>query len=743
MKGKKKINSNKIIAKSILITLSLLMISIFSNISLANTEKIQNNNYINQTYKFNTPTIEKIIIKEEIYDRISFSNTINIGEPNEPCLPVKGAYILLPKNYDINKIIVERNNAIYLGSNYVIEPTSTPIPISKQNSDTINPPKPKKEVYASTNQYPNQNYTKIGIYRFRGYSILVLELYPVKYYPKNGELYFYPELIVNIEMFENENDNSLFRDLLRDEKEVLSKIDNPNVIDSYILNNEISSYGLDDLNLLILTTNDLRNSFNELKNYHNAEGINTEIVTLEEINANNPENIREYIREVYTTRGIDYLLIGGDDGVIPAKNLWVYGLDEETTPYTTYMPSDLYYSCLDGPFNYDNDDKWGEPNDGENGNDIDLFAEVYVGRACVDNIEEVENFVEKTISYIHLHNEKDPYINEVLLLGENLGNYGIASWSGNYLDQLIDNSTDDGYSTLGIPSDIYNIITMYDREQSWSMNDIIEYVNNNDMFIINHDGHSNYHYNMRLANDDVNYLENDKPIFIYSQGCNAGGFDSTDCIAESYTVKTDSAAFSGIWNARYGWFWAYSTDGDSQRFNREFWDAVFGENIPEIGKANQDSKEDNLYLIGRSCIRWCYYQLNLFGDPSVSFFYNKPKKPETPTGQKTGEARLEYNYSTKTTDPNNDQLYYKWDFGDGNISNWIGPINSGEICTIKYQWNKGEYNIQVKAKDTNGDESPWSDSLPITMPRNERIKNYFVYYLDKLFDFIIKFNLNI
>jgi len=53
-------------------------------------------------------------------------------------------------------------------------------------------------------------------------------------------------------------------------------------------------------------------------------------------------------------------------------------------------------------------------------------------------------------------------------------------------------------------------------------------------------------------------------------------------------------------NARYGWFWAYSTDGDSQRFSREFWDAVFGENIPIISKANQDSKEDNLYLIQRS-----------------------------------------------------------------------------------------------------------------------------------------------
>ena len=66
-------------------------------------------------------------------------------------------------------------------------------------------------------------------------------------------------------------------------------------------------------------------------------------------------------------------------------------------------------------------------------------------------------------------------------------------------------------------------------------------------------------------------------------------------------------------NARYGFFWSFSTDGDSQRYNREFWDAVFGENITEIGRANQDSKEDNLYIINRSTMRWCYYQLNLFG----------------------------------------------------------------------------------------------------------------------------------
>jgi hypothetical protein len=55
---------------------------------------------------------------------------------------------------------------------------------------------------------------------------------------------------------------------------------------------------------------------------------------------------------------------------------------------------------------------------------------------------------------------------------------------------------------------------------------------------------------------------------------------------------------------------------------------VFGENIKEIGRANHDSKEDNLFLIQRSCMRWVYYETNLFGDPAVSFQNASEQKPQ-------------------------------------------------------------------------------------------------------------------
>ena len=74
-------------------------------------------------------------------------------------------------------------------------------------------------------------------------------------------------------------------------------------------------------------------------------------------------------------------------------------------------------------------------------------------------------------------------------------------------------------------------------------------------------------------------------------------------------------------------------------------------------------------------------------------------------------------FTASTTDPDGDQLYYMFDFGDGTSSFWYGPYDSGEECTASHIWfEKGGYQVKVKAQDGNGAESEWSDPLPITMP---------------------------
>ncbi len=695
-----------------IILVIFLIITSFSTISLAYTVDFEDNLHL--SYNFESPKIQSVDIAGKSYDRITLSTCLPAGVIGEPLVPSKGVYILLPPKSKALEIKVIASEKQDLGTGFYIEPMGKPIPISSVKNNII--PTPDEEIYNSNELYPGKLHKKVGVYNFRGYQILVLLLHPIQYTPLSGELFYYKNLNVEIELINNEESNYLFRGFERDRLEVINKVDNPEIAIKY----EAESKGsMEEYELLILTNDSLKDGFNSLKEIHDISGTPTIIKTLSDVGSTDLEDIRNYIRDAYNNWGIDYVLIGGDNDIIPAPILWVYGLDEETWPYESFMPSDLYYSCLDGPYNYDSDNKWGEPTDGEDGGDVDLFADVYVGRACVGDLSEVNNFVTKTITYLS-RDPEDEYLSNACFVGEYLGEHGIAAWGGNYLDQLINGSSADGYTTVGINSSDYNIDTLYDRDYPgnyWPPSEIIDRIENGVHFI-NHLGHASYDYNMRLINYDVDSLTNNDLCFIYSQGCNSGGFDEEDCIAEHFTVKTSYGAFAGIWNARYGFFWSHSTDGDSQRFQREFWDAVYGEEIPELGKANHDSKEDNIPIIGRSMIRWCYYQTNLFGDPSINILdpssNTAPDQPNKPNGPSNAIPFLKYTFESSTTDPDEDQLFYKWDWGNGEITDWIGPYNSGDLVEEKHKWaEKGTYEIKVKAKDELGAETGWSDPLTV------------------------------
>jgi hypothetical protein len=96
---------------------------------------------------------------------------------------------------------------------------------------------------------------------------------------------------------------------------------------------------------------------------------------------------------------------------------------------------------------------------------------------------------------------------------------------------------------------------------------------------------------------------------------------------------------------------------------------------------------------------------------------NPPNTPSSPSGQIKGKIDVEYTYTSSTTDPDEDQIYYLWDWGDSTQSDWLGPNNSGDIIETTHTWaDKGTYSVKVKAKDSNGLESSWSDPSLITMP---------------------------
>jgi len=90
-----------------------------------------------------------------------------------------------------------------------------------------------------------------------------------------------------------------------------------------------------------------------------------------------------------------------------------------------------------------------------------------------------------------------------------------------------------------------------------------------------------------------------------------------------------------------------------------------------------------------------------------------PNKPNI-TGQIKGKTGVTYLYIFVTTDPDGDEVSYYVDWGDGNISGWKGPYDSGEEAFATHSWSsQGIYAIKVKAKDTLDDESDWG-TLEVT-----------------------------
>jgi hypothetical protein len=95
----------------------------------------------------------------------------------------------------------------------------------------------------------------------------------------------------------------------------------------------------------------------------------------------------------------------------------------------------------------------------------------------------------------------------------------------------------------------------------------------------------------------------------------------------------------------------------------------------------------------------------------ISSGANQPPNKPTLTGPPSGKSGTKYTYESDTTDPEQDQIYYWFDWGDGTNSGWLA----------KHLWNKGNYEIKVKAKDSHDAESEWSDPLSISMPKNKAI----------------------
>lgn len=100
-------------------------------------------------------------------------------------------------------------------------------------------------------------------------------------------------------------------------------------------------------------------------------------------------------------------------------------------------------------------------------------------------------------------------------------------------------------------------------------------------------------------------------------------------------------------------------------------------------------------------------------------------EPPVITGPIVGGSLIELNFSAVTPVYDTNTLSYKWDWGDGNITDWIGPINATEPMLTNYSWlENGIYQIHAKVKNSNNIESNWSKPHNITIVFTNPLQEY-------------------
>ncbi|MEI8005469.1 MAG: C25 family cysteine peptidase [Bacteroidota bacterium] len=571
------------------------------------------------------------------YQTISFANTLLSGNGGEPMMPWASVSLLLPPGESATSIHMQGSGFVELEGKILIQPQQDISPISKGDNGRFLKNEP---VYASSSAYPLVNTGKITTSFMNGYAFALCTFTPLLYYPSLQKAGYYSEVTITITTAKSAKASEALKNLSPSEK-VIARVrqfaQNPASLELY----PPAKSGATDYQMLIITGQSFASGFAALTHMYDSLGVSSQIFTVEDIYANitgvnNPEKVRNFIQQEYQQNHIEYVLLGGDVSVVPYRGFYCSAFSGGQYYTDPDIPADLYYSGMDGNYDANNNGIYAELAD-----DPDLLPEVSVGRMPFENATEQSNIIHKTIWY-RCH--QIPGEQTQPLLAAEFMDQATMTFGQDYIDLLVEDHTDNGYYTHGIPS-TDNIDRLYDTIVNplggviyyWDPADLYNRISQGPSFIY-HCGHANADYVMKLNKQDITNshfsaidgVTHDYTL-LYTHGCDCGAFDNNDCIAEKMVLIQNFLA-GGIFNSRYGWFDQGTTEGPSAHMNREFVSALYNDTIAdqihEMGSAHLMSKvksapwvtlPDSLQF-EPGAQRWCHYDCNLLGDPSLWVF---------------------------------------------------------------------------------------------------------------------------
>ncbi len=432
---------------------------------------------------------------------------------------------------------------------------------------------------------------------------------------------------------------------------------------------------------LVITTEGLAPAFQPLIDWKNRQGYPAAIRTVEAVERDYPqgvdlaESIRLFLRDAYALWGTRTVIIGGDPSLVPIRYARSYAYN---APIGVSIATDYYYACLDGNWNADGDNLWGEAlvqGTSNESDKVDLRPELRVGRVSALDTTRVGFWVRKYLKYVKNPDLTPGYLESVLTLGEvlfdpdwRLGNADeclaggptpcVRSDGAAECFALIDSIKKSSFKSF------FTFDQQYEREYWWNprreinakqlnRTNVVASLNagRNIVHQVGHGDRDRWAIGTgRLLTSDVAGLTNGPRYsgLAYAVNCNSAAVDA-DCVGEAWQLAPNGGGVNYVG----------STSLDFPATARKFQDAIFSDwlNDPQqtMGGAYRDVV-DRLGAEqgdGEGTVRFLLYGLIILGDPDLNIWRTLPEamRVTAPADFAIGAARAPVTVLNSAGDP--------------------------------------------------------------------------------------------
>jgi hypothetical protein len=574
------------------------------------------------------------------FDVVRLEGALSTREEGHPELPVALVRFAVPEGMVAVGANARVLSALDIPGEYLIRPRQPEVPLSMPEAAVWVDPDPT--AYASRLPHPSLDCELLGTGNASGQAIATVALYPLKYVPATGRLTLSEHVEITLEIERSRDRRRLPGPLSTASASTAMERARALVVNPDDVARPRTARGPRALvDYLIITSSAYEATFQTLADWKTQKGLTSEVVTTSWIYANytgvdSQEQIRNCIIDYYENNGTMWVLLGGDTGIVPARIVYAMTSGAGGGPDEDKIRCDLYYGDLDG--------SWDENGDGVYGqiqhDNVDMYADVFVGRAPVDNSTEAARFVDKALTYEGAPGGSSlptDYQEDMLFMAEVL-------WSEPWTDHAIcKNMIDDD----SVPPRFDPITKLYQTSGNLSRSSAVSAMNDG-YNIINHNGHANTTVlsigSGALYRSDFDGLDN-APRYglFYSMGCWSAAIDY-DCIGEHWNNSSGGGGAFYIGNSRYGWGSPGNPGyGTGDEFDREFFNVLFNQGLEHVGvthAVHKDAFVGTAHSDGYT--RYTLYELNLLGDPESLIWTSTPMAPAVahPSSIPLGENQL-------------------------------------------------------------------------------------------------------